>query len=117
MHPGKVFFCVLFLRKILNSNGASLNHNGEQNVYQLAGVKTIWNMLSKATNLLSICSYCQLQYFKFFTFHFHHTNVILFGSQEAQERKERRAKRFGLQAKQKDTEKDDSHSEDDPDTV
>ncbi|XP_027059609.1 nuclear cap-binding protein subunit 3-like isoform X3 [Pocillopora damicornis] len=36
---------------------------------------------------------------------------------EAQERKERRAKRFGLQAKQKDTEKDDSHSEDDPDTV
>ena len=35
MHPGKVFFCVLFLRKILNSNGASLNHDGEQNVYQL----------------------------------------------------------------------------------
>lgn len=55
--------------------------------------------------------------FKKDSFHFHHTNVILFGSQEAQERKERRAKRFGLQAKQKDTEKDDSHSEDDPDTV
>ncbi|XP_022781558.1 nuclear cap-binding protein subunit 3-like isoform X2 [Stylophora pistillata] len=38
-------------------------------------------------------------------------------SKEALERKARRAKRFGLSAKQKDTEKDDSCSEDDPDTV
>lgn len=38
-------------------------------------------------------------------------------SKEALERKARRAKRFGLSAKQKDTEKDDSCSEDDPDTL
>ena len=56
MHPGKVFFCVLFLRKILNSNGASLNHDGEQNVYQLAGVKTIWNMLNQPSIYLQLLS-------------------------------------------------------------